>query len=56
MVDKTDIIREAISRTKEAREYILTDVMEKCIAAPRDHVNKYAPKIIQIQIDPQKDR
>ena len=28
--------------------------MEKCIAAPRDHVNKYAPKIVQIQIDPQK--
>ena len=28
--------------------------MEKCIAVPRDHVNKYAPKIVQIQIDPQK--
>ena len=35
-------------------EDILTEVMEKCIAAPRDHVNKYAPKIVQIQIDPQK--
>jgi len=48
------IVEEAIRRTKEAREYILTEVMEKCIAEPRDHVNKYAPKIIQIQIDPQK--
>ena len=48
------IVEEAIRRTKEAREYILTEVMEKCIAAPRDHVNKYAPKIVQIQIDPQK--
>ena len=28
--------------------------MEKCIPAPRDHVNEYAPKIIQIQIDPEK--
>ena len=48
------IVEEAIRRTKEAREYILTEVMEKCIAEPRSHVNKYAPKIIQIQIDPQK--
>ena len=48
------IIEEAIARTKEAREYILTEVMEKCISAPRDHVNEYAPKIIQIQIDPEK--
>ncbi|MDO4307278.1 MAG: polyribonucleotide nucleotidyltransferase [Eubacteriales bacterium] len=49
-----DIVEEAIRRTKEAREYILTEVMEKCIAEPRATVGKYAPKIIQIQIDPQK--
>ena len=48
------IVEEAIRRTKEAREYILTEVMEKCIAAPRTSVGEYAPKIIQIQIDPQK--
>ena len=48
------IVEEAIRRTKEAREYILTEVMEKCIAAPRKSVGEYAPKIIQIQIDPQK--
>ncbi|MDO5135524.1 MAG: polyribonucleotide nucleotidyltransferase [Eubacteriales bacterium] len=48
------IVEEAIRRTKEAREYILTEVMEKCIAGPRPSVGKYAPKIIQIQIDPQK--
>ena len=48
------IVEEAIRRTKEAREYILTEVMEKCIAEPRTQVNKYAPKIIQLQIDPQK--
>ncbi|MBQ8306600.1 MAG: polyribonucleotide nucleotidyltransferase [Blautia sp.] len=48
------IVEEAIRRTKEAREYILTEVMEKCIAAPRPEVGKYAPKIIQVQIDPQK--
>ena len=48
------IVEEAIRRTKEAREYILTEVMEKCIAAPRTTVGEYAPKIIQIQINPQK--
>ena len=48
------IIEEAIARTKEAREYILTEVMEKCIATPRENVSEYAPKIVQIQIDPEK--
>ena len=48
------IIEEAIHRTKEAREYILTEVMEKAIDAPRPEVGKYAPKIVQIQIDPSK--
>ena len=48
------IVEEAIRRTKEAREYILTEIMEKCIEAPRAAVGEFAPKIIQIQIDPQK--
>ena len=48
------IVEEAIRRTKEAREYILNEVIEKCIPAPRTTVGKYAPTIIQIQIDPQK--
>ena len=48
------IVEEAIGRAKEAREYILTEVIEKCIPGPRPSVGKYAPKIIQIQIDPQK--
>ena len=48
------IVEEAIARTKEAREYILTEVIEKCIPGSRPSVGAYAPKIIQIQIDPQK--
>ena len=48
------IIEEAIAKTKEAREYILSEVMEKTITAPRQEVGAYAPKIIQIQIDPAK--
>ena len=35
------IVEEAIRRTKEAREYILTEVMEKCIAAPRTAAVSY---------------
>ena len=49
-----DIIREAISCTKEAREHILTDVMEPVISTPRDHVGEYAPKIMQMHVDPDK--
>jgi polyribonucleotide nucleotidyltransferase len=48
------IVEEAIARCKEAREYILTEVMEKAIAGPRPSVSEYAPKIIQIHIDPEK--
>ncbi|MDD3218305.1 MAG: polyribonucleotide nucleotidyltransferase [Lachnospiraceae bacterium] len=48
------IIEEAIARTKEAREYILTQIMEPCIAAPRATVGKFAPKIQQMKIDPAK--
>ena len=48
------IVEEAIARCKDAREYILTEVMEKTIAGPRPSVSEYAPKIIQIHIDPEK--
>ena len=48
------IVEEAISRCKDAREYILTEVLEKTIAAPRTTVGELAPKIIQIKIDPEK--
>lgn len=48
------IIEEAIRRTREARLYILDQVMAKAIAEPRKEVGKYAPKILQITIDPQK--
>ena len=48
------IVEEAIRRTREARMYILDEVMLPAISAPREKVGKYAPKIVQIQIDPQK--
>ena len=48
------IIEEAIAATKKARTYIIDEVMNKAIAEPRPEVGPYAPKIIQMQIDPQK--
>ena len=48
------IVEEAIAKTKEAREYIMNEVMTPCIAAPRAEVGTYAPKIISVQIDPEK--
>ena len=48
------IIEEAIARTKQARTYILDEVMHNAIAEPREEVGPYAPKIRQMQIDPAK--
>ena len=48
------IIEEAIAKTRKARLYIIDEVMSKAIAEPRPEVGPYAPKIIQMQIDPQK--
>ena len=48
------IVEEAIKRTREARMYILENTILPTIAEPRKEVGKYAPKIIQMQIDPQK--
>lgn len=48
------IIEEAIAATRKARLYILDEVMAKAIDAPRPEVGKYAPKIMQLTIDPQK--
>ncbi len=48
------IVEEAIAKTKQAREYILNEVITPCIDAPRSEVSEYAPKIVQIMIDPQK--
>ena len=49
-----EIIEKAIARTKEARTYIIDEVLTKCIAEPRAEVGPYSPKIVQIKIDPAK--
>ena len=48
------IIEEAIARTREARFYIMDEIMAKAIAEPRKEVGQYAPKIVQIRINPDK--
>ena len=49
-----EIIEKAIYTTKEARTFILNDVMAPVISEPRAEVGPYSPKIVQIKIDPSK--
>ena len=49
-----EIIKEAFDRTEKARNYILDEIMLKCIDVPRATTSKYAPKIETITIDPSK--
>ena len=48
------IVEEAIRRTREARLFIMDTCMKPAISEPRPNVNEYAPKIVQIKIDPDK--
>ena len=48
------IVEEAIAKTKEAREFIINEVLTPAIAEPRKEVGQYAPKIIQTHINPEK--
>ena len=48
------IVEGAIARCREARLFIMDTCMKPAISAPRPEVGPYAPKIISIQIDPQK--
>jgi polyribonucleotide nucleotidyltransferase len=48
------IVEGAIERCRQARLFIMDTCMKPAIAEPRKEVNKYAPKIIQISIDPSK--
>ncbi|SEA06782.1 polyribonucleotide nucleotidyltransferase [Oribacterium sp. KHPX15] len=49
-----DIVTEAIKRAHEARLFIMDGVMKDAIAEPRKELSPYAPKIITLQIDPEK--
>ena len=49
-----DIVEGAIAKCREARMFIMDTCMKPAISEPRKEVGQYAPKIIQIQIDPAK--
>ena len=51
-----EIITEAIHKTRDARYHIIDNVILKAIAAPREDVKDYAPKITIMKIDPEKIR
>lgn len=46
-----EIIKMALQKTHEARNYIIDEVMLKCISVPRENISDYAPKIAKIKID-----
>ena len=49
-----EIIKEAFAKTHKARDYILDEVMLKCIPEPRQELSPYAPKMITTKISPDK--
>ncbi len=49
-----EIIKEAFAKTHKARDYILDEIMLKCIPEPRAELSKYAPKMVTTQISPDK--
>ena len=49
-----EIIKEAFAKTHKARDYILDEVMLKCIPAPRTELSQYAPKMLTTTISPDK--
>ena len=48
------IVETAIAQCREARLFIMDECMSKAISAPRTEVSQYAPKIVSMQIDPEK--
>ena len=51
-----EIVKEALEKTHKARDYILDEIILKCIPAPRAELSKYAPKMLSITIPVDKIR
>ncbi|MCH5184597.1 MAG: polyribonucleotide nucleotidyltransferase [Oscillospiraceae bacterium] len=51
-----DVIWEALTKTRDARYYILDEVLAKAIDKPREELSQYAPKVTTIKINPDKIR
>ncbi len=51
-----EIIEEAFAKCKKAREYILDEIMLKCLPEPRPELSEFAPKMLTLTIHPDKIR
>ncbi len=51
-----EIVKSAIDMTKEARIQMLDEIMLPCISEPRTELAKTAPKMVKMQINPDKIR
>jgi polyribonucleotide nucleotidyltransferase len=51
-----EIIKEALEKTRNARIHILDTVMKNAIEKPRETISEYAPRVMTLQIDPEKIR
>jgi len=49
-----EIVRMALEKTHRARNYILDEIISKCISAPRKNISRYAPKIAKLKVDVEK--
>ena len=49
-----EIIKEAFAVTHKGRDYIIDEILLKAIPSPREEVSPYAPKMITMQINPEK--
>ena len=49
-----EILEQAFFKAREARNYILDEVMDKCISEPRKKISQYAPQILKMKIDVEK--
>ena len=49
-----EILEQAFLKAREARNYILDEIMNKCISAPRKKISQYAPQILKMKIDVEK--
>lgn len=49
-----EVVEKAIYQTQKARMLILNDIMNPCIGEPRKELSKWAPKVVQITIEPEK--
>jgi polyribonucleotide nucleotidyltransferase len=51
-----EIIKEALEKTRNARIHIFDTVMKNAIEKPREKISEYAPRVMTLQIDPEKIR